>query len=384
MPKRALTAASVERIKPPQKGQVDIFDQGYPGLALRVSYGGRKSWVFFYRIGGKLRRMSLGTYPALSLKEAHDAWREARNNAQAGRDPSHAAKRSAGARDFASVLDDWFKRDQANNRSVESTRRLIDLDVTPVWQHRLVGDIDRADVMDILDRIVDRGSPIVARRLHAHLHRFFVWCVARGYIDVNPMMYLPKPAAARKRERVLSDDELSRGWRAVKELGWPHGAAIQLLILTGARRQEIAELTRAELKGDIIELSGGRTKNGQPHIIPLSSPALHILEAAPRVAGSNFIFTVQGRRPIASWSQIKRRLDSELGLPEWRIHDLRRTVATGLQKLKTPLEVTESILGHTSGSRGGIVGVYQRYDYAAEKRAALEAWGSHVMALVRP
>src|SRR5215831_9223301 len=115
MPKRALTAASVERIKPPQKGQVDIFDQGYPGLALRVSYGGRKSWVFFYRIGGKLRRMSLGTYPALSLAQAHGAWREARGSAQSGRDPSHTKKRSVGARDFASVLDEWFKRDQANN-----------------------------------------------------------------------------------------------------------------------------------------------------------------------------------------------------------------------------------------------------------------------------
>src|SRR5262249_320353 len=111
MPKRALTAASVERIKPPQKGQVDVFDQGYPGLGLWVSYGGRKSWVFFYRIGGKLKRMSLGNYPALSLAEAHEAWREARKNAQSGRDPSHAQKRSTGARNFASVLDEWFKRD---------------------------------------------------------------------------------------------------------------------------------------------------------------------------------------------------------------------------------------------------------------------------------
>ena len=381
MPKRALTAPSVERIKLPEKGQIDIFDQGYPGLALRVSYGGRKSWAFFYRIGGKLRRMSFGTYPAVSLAQAREAWREARKNAQAGRDP--ALKRSSSStRTFATVLDDWFKRDQANNRSAESTRRLLDLDVTPVWQHRLVGDIDRADVTDILDRIVDRGSPIVARRVRAHLHRFFVWCVARGYIDANPMMYLPKPGAERKRERVLSDRELARVWEASEKIGWPVGAAIQLLILTGARRQEITELRRAELKDDVIELGGNRTKNGHPHIIPLSSPALRTLKAAPRLVSSTFVFTVNGRRPIASWSLTKRRLDAELGLPDWRIHDLRRTVATGLQKLGTPLQVTEAILGHTSGSRGGIVGVYQRYDYANEKRAALEAWGAHVMALV--
>jgi integrase len=380
MPKRALTAASVERIKPPQKGQVDIFDQGYPGLALRVSYGGRKSWVFFYRLGGKLRRMSLGTYPALSLADAHEAWREARKNAQSGRDPSLAQKRSNGARDFASLLDEWFKRDQADNRSSHSTRRLIDRNVA--WGHRLVADIDRADVIEVLDRIVDRGSPIAARRAHAHLHRFFVWCVNRGYISVNPMMYLSKPAAERKRDRVLSDDELSRVWRAAEELGWPYGSALQLLILTGARRQEIAELNRAELKGDIIELSGSRTKNGQPHIIPLSSPALRIIESVPRVAGSDFLFTTAGKKPITGWALVKSNLDAKLGLPEWRLHDLRRTVATGLQKLKTPLEVTESILGHTSGSRGGIVGVYQRYDYDVEKRTALEAWGAHVIELI--
>jgi integrase len=383
VPKRTLTAASVERIKPPAKGQVDVFDAGYPGLALRVSYGGRKSWAFFYRIGGRLRRMSLGPYPAISLAQARDAWREARKSGQAGQDPSAARKQSTGPGHFEAVLEEWFKRDQSKNRSAASTKRLLNHDAVPAWRYRLMSDIKRSDIMHLLDEIVDRGSPITARRLHAHLNCFFNWSVARGYIDVSPMMHLPKPAAERKRDRVLSDEELSRVWKEAEKLGWPFGAAIQLLILTGARRQEIGGLRRSELKSETIELSGARTKNGQPHSIPLSPPALHILETVPRVAGSDFVFTTNGKVPISAWARIKAQIDHALKLPDWRIHDLRRTVATGLQKLKTPLEVTEAVLGHTSGSRSGIVGVYQRYDYADEKRAALNAWGHHVHTFVQ-
>ena len=138
MPSRALTAVSVARIKPPAKDQVDYFDKGFPGLALRVSYGGRKTWTFFYRIGGKLRRISLGTYPALGLAEAREAWREARQDVALGRDPTR--KPALPAQDFPAVLDEWFKRDQAKNRSRDAVRRMFAKDVLPVWSsHRNVG-----------------------------------------------------------------------------------------------------------------------------------------------------------------------------------------------------------------------------------------------------
>ena len=243
-------------------------------------------------------------------------------------------------------------------------------------------EIGRPDVMELIDSIVDRGSPVTARRVHAHLHRFFAWCVSRGYIDTNPMMYLSKPGVDNKRDRVLSDEELKRVWNEASALGWPFGSAILFLILTGARRQEIGGLRWSEIKDHRIELGGLRTKNGHAHSIPLSAPALQILETIPRVVDCEFVFTAKGKSAIANWSRTKAKLDHKLGF-EWRLHDLRRTLATGLQKLGTPLQVTKSILGHTAGSRGGIVGVYQRYDYANEKRAALEAWGEHVASLVR-
>ena len=327
--------------------------------------------------------MTLGTYPAMTLADAREAWRNARAEAKAGRDPAKSRKPERAAADFTSVFLEWLKRDQTKNRSHQSlVKRFIEKDVLPAWGHRQIGEIERRDVLDVIDAVVDRGSPIAACRVHAHLHRLFRWSVGRGIINTNPMAEMPKPAVAVKRDRVLADDELVAVWRAAELVGGPFGHALQLLILTGARREEIGGLRWSEISDGGISLSGERTKNGEAHSIPLSTPALNIFANVKRIDGCDFVFTFNGKKPIVGWPAVKSRLDQITGIASWRIHDLRRTTATGLQKLKTPLQVTEAVLGHTSGSKAGIVGVYQRYDYADEKRAALEAWGAHVMALV--
>jgi integrase len=133
----------------------------------------------------------------------------------------------------------------------------------------------------------------------------------------------------------------------------------------------------------VIRLASERTKNGEEHDIPLSQPALDILASLPRISGSEFVFTTTGDGPIVGWSKVKDALDDSIKIEQWRVHDIRRTVATGLQKLGTPLPVTEAVLGHVAGSRAGVVGVYQRHNYADEKRAALDAWAKHVMGLVK-
>jgi integrase len=380
--RRALTAATVERLKPPAKGQIEHFDKGFPGLALRVSYGGGKSWVFFYRVAGKLRRMTLGTYPALSLAEAREAWRDARQEAQRGRDPAIARKTERGSTGYAGVAEEWWRRDQAENRTAAEVKRMLDRYVLPAWGGRSIEEIRRRDVLDVIDAIADRGAISMARRVQSRLNRLFVWCVGRGILTVNPMQGLPKPGSDTKRDRVLSDDELVAVWCGAETLGYPYGRAVQLLLLTGARREEIGQLRWSEVQGDTIHLEGARTKTGNPHLIPLSTPAMALLEHAPRVAGSDYVFTVTGRKPIRGWSGAKIQLDELASISAWRIHDLRRTVATGMQKLGVVLQVVEAALGHTAGSRGGIVGIYQRHDYANEKRAALEAWGAHVVDLV--
>jgi integrase len=154
--------------------------------------------------------------------------------------------------------------------------------------------------------------------------------------------------------------------------------------LTGARREEIGQLRWSELDADSasINLRGARTKNAQPHTIPLSTVMSSLLNDVPRIGVSDYVFTTNGKTPVSGWSRVKDRLDQVALIDPWRLHDLRRTVATGMQKLGVGLQVIEAVLGHVSGSRAGVVGVYQRHSFDAEKRAALEAWGAHVIALV--
>lgn len=389
MPKIKLTDAAVEKLKAPAEGQVDYFDAAYPALALRVSAKVR-SWVFFGRVHGKLRRVTLGRYPTMTLKAARIRAGEVADQMSAGVDPT-AEKRAArtAIRDsFEAVADEWLKRDQAGNRSADEVRRVIERDVKTQWHGRMITDIRRRDVLELIDGIADRGAVTLARRVHSHLHRLFRWSVGRGIIDANPMADLPKPGSAVKRDRVLSDAELALVWRSAEQAGWPFRDLFRLLILTGARREEIAALRWSEIDGDVIRLTGARTKNGEPHDIPLSPQARAILDAVPRVAGSAFVFTTTGTSPVSGWSRAKANLDKrmvELGegapIEPWRLHDFRRTLATGLQRLGVGLEVIETALGHVGGSRAGIVGIYQRHRFADETRRALDLWADFVAEL---
>jgi len=375
MPKRALSDLTVKRAKPPTNGQVDIFDAGYPGFALRVSYGGGKSWVYFYRIGGRLRRRSLGTYPAVTLAEARQLWRDAKHQVSLGRDPGW---QRASDLNFESVAREWLKRDQADKRSLKEVTRIVEKELIPKWGQRSIRDIRRHDILVLSDRIADRGATTMARRVMAYVHRLFRWAKSRDLIESNPATDLPKPGREVARDRVLTDAELAAVWKAAVEIGWPYGPAAQLLILTGARRAEIAELKWSEIHGNTIKLSGARTKNAEPHDMPLSEQALDVLSRMPRIAGSEYVFG----KPLRSgaWSNAKIKF-SAAKIQPWRIHDLRRTVSTGMNELGTEPHIVEAVLGHTVK---GVAGVYNRAKYEAAKRAALKAWGAHVMALVQP
>lgn len=398
-PKRSLTAQSVARIKPPSSGQAEYFDGSYPGLALRVSYGGTKSWVYFYRLHGKLHRLTLGklrtlgtgekepdeTKPGfpLTLAGAREAWREASQNVAMGRDPARIRHHDKGANDFESRAREWLKRDQLKNRSHAEVQRVVERELIPAWGPRRVDEIEDRDVLDLIDSIADRGTVVMARRVLAYVHRFFQWEKSRRSIKTNPAADLPKPGVEVRRDRVLTDNELIEVWRASEQIGWPFGDAIRLLLLSGARREEIGQLRWSEIDGATIRLNGDRTKNAEAHDIPLSSAAVTVLKELPRIDGSDFVFTTTGRSPLSGWSFAKRRLDCLVPMSSrWRVHDLRRTVATGLQRLGVNLQTIEAVLGHVGGSRSGVVGVYQRHSFDAEKRAALEAWGAHVMTLV--
>jgi integrase len=381
---KALTVEGIKAMKRAKIGeQYDIFDQGYPGLHIRV---GRRNKTFctYYRLDKKLCRVKLGIFPAMTLAQAREAWRKVREDVAAGLQPVTKPIRTpapAPVLTFKRVFEDWMARDQADNRSARAVRKNMENEFLPLWADRAFKEIARSEIRDAIDKIADRGVVAMARRSHARLRRLFTWAVSRDIIAVNPMTGLEAPGSETERDRVLTDPELVAVWNAAGELGYPMGPAIQLLILTGARREEIGKLRWSEIDDGVIKLKGERTKNGEPHDIPLSSSARSLLANLPRFAESDFVFTYDGRRPVHSWPLAKQKIDAVVRIEAWRLHDLRRTTATNLQKLGVSLQVTESVLGHVSGSRAGVIGIYQRHQYAAEKSSALEAWAAYVDAL---
>jgi integrase len=414
-----LTALNIETWKKSAARQ-EILDRD--GLYFIVQPSGVKSWALRYRRkgDGKAVKHTIGSYPAISLKDARSAAIALRAEIERGADP-HGAK--VVARRRAAEVDDSFetiaKRYIAEyqfrrNRSWDWQARLLGLSPDPDapvtkecpplqvvkdgstearghrrrlslvdrWGERRIGDITDADIIAILDRISAR-APIMANRVHAILHRLFDWARSKKLLAANPCVGIERPSPEQSRDRVLDDKELRAVWKATDAIGHPYSAIVKLLILTGQRRQEIAGLrwSEVDLGERVIHLPKERTKNATAHDVPLSAQALAVIAGPPRLVDVDLAFTSR-RRPVNGFSKAKQRLDEACGVTDWTLHDIRRTVASGLQRLGVRLEVTEAVLNHKSGSVSGITAVYQRHDYAAEKRDALQRWADHVGALV--
>jgi integrase len=384
---RGLTVRGIEAIKP-AKHRREIPDGYLSGLYFVVQPTGARAWAVRYRHAGRTRKHTLGSYPALDLKAARELGSKALRTVAEGKDPAteKARARSAQANSIDSVIGEFVaKHCRRNNRprTAEETERTLRLHVLPRWRGRMVHDIAKRDVIDVLDRLVDAGTPIAANRTLAVVRKLFNWCVARDILSISPCMGVKPPSEEKSRDRTLSDRELKQVWLAADKIGWPFGPMLKMLILTGQRRDEVARMMWAEVDLDnrLWTLPRERVKNNEPHEVPLSDEAIAILKSVPRIEDSPYIFTTTGASPSSSYSRNKRRLDALARIAPWRLHDLRRTVATGMARLGINLPVIEKVLNHASGSFAGIVGVYQRHSFAEEKRQALAAWGKHVEGL---
>ena len=239
--KKHLTDAAIQRFRAPKEGSLEIFDLGYPGLALRIGHGGAKSFVLFHRVGGKLTRTTLGRWPRLSLADAHQAWRRVAE----GKAPT--VEQELTGELFATVAEQWLRLDCAPRHKASSlkvTERIVDHDLLPALGHKHIDQITRRDVAALIDSVVTR-APAKARGVHAALHRMLRWSVGRGIIASNPMDGMETPGKPSSRERVLTDAELAQVWKACDGM---HGAAVRLLMLTGARREEVAQLKWSEIQ----------------------------------------------------------------------------------------------------------------------------------------
>ena len=384
-----LTARAVETAKPAAVRR-EIPDALMPSLYLVVQPSGTKSWAVRYRHNGTTRKFTLGSHPAIDLKAARALAGKALRAAAEGRDPgqekaqARAARADTIDRAVAQFIERHCKR-KNRPRTAQETERLLRLHVMPRWRGRAVSSITRRDVLDVLDRVVDAGAPIAANRVLAATRKLFNWLLARDIIATSPCAGVKPPTDERSRDRVLDDKELRAVWLAAEEIGWPFGAMVKVLILTGQRRDEVARMEWSEIDfGDKLwTLPRERVKNDEKHEVPLSDTAVAVLKSVPRIAGSRYVFTTNGKAPSSGYSKGKRCLDALLSpdMPPWRLHDLRRTTASGMARLGINLPVIEKVLNHASGSFAGIVGVYQKHEFSQEKRHALDAWGAFVAGL---
>lgn len=422
MPTEKLTDRRVKTVRVAQGGdRLELWDTTIPGLGLRVAPDsgqseGTKTWFVRYRFGGAQRRLKLGTYPTLSLSKAHDAARGVFEDIAAGVDPAAERAKAAAPEPevltFAKLADRFIDRHaKRHTRSWETTKRHLDKHVVPHWGKRAAVEITRKDVNKLLNDLMDAGTPILANRVLAAVRKLFNWAVGEDELPTSPCIGVKPKAKEQDRERVLADSELGEVWRAADAIGQPFGPFIKLLMLTLQRRDEVAGMRWEELdlEAKVWVLPGKRAKNAKPHLVPLPALAVEILEGVPKVevkAGvpSPYVFTTTGTTPVSGYSRAKNTLDRLVlearqkaakergedpeqikGLEDWRFHDLRRTGATGLARLRVPKEIRERVLNHVEGQqRKGVAEIYDRYEYLDEKRDALDLWAAQVRNIRTP
>jgi integrase len=396
-----LTDLKIKNLPLPDKRR-EIPDGRISGLYFVVQPTGAKSWALRYRANGLPRKLTLGLYPALDLATARRRAQEALGEVAGGKDPAATKKafrevakadKAADDRRVARVAELFIERYVKRSGKVRASwaaeiERYLKVEILPHIGAKRIGNVTKHDILSVLDGIVDRGSPVTANRVLAVMRKFFNWASdVRGLIVVSPCKGIGAPTAESSRDRVLSDDEIRAAWAAFDDTGWPFGPLARLLLLTGQRLSEVAEAQWSEidLEAKAWKIPKERTKNDRAHEVPLSDAAVEIIRALPRIEGkAGYVFTATGARPVSNLKRLRealRRAASERDAAP-TLHDLRRTVATSLQRLGVRLEVTEAVLNHVSGSRKGIVGVYQRHEYAEEKRAALDAWARRLDAIV--
>jgi integrase len=368
---------------PRGRSEVTYFDSDIGGFGIRVRQGGSRSWVFQYDFAGKTKRITLGKVSAIDPAKARAIASELHAKVRLGQDPAavKAENQARAAETFGAAVRPYLQWQRARVRpsTLRHLERHLLVNLAPL--HSLpINKVDRRAIAAQLARMA--SSPVQANRTRSTLTSFLNWAMREGLIDSNPALATNK-YPERPRERVLSNAELRALWNALPGNGDDYTDIIKILVLTGAREREISDLAVAEIdfaKG-VIELPAYRVKNRRKHIIPMSDAVRTILESREQ-NGRNFVFGRSKTRGFSGWSKCKERLDEAIKIPSWTIHDLRRVVSTGMNEIGIEPHIVEAILGHVSGSRGGIAGRYNFALYESQKATALQRWAEHVAAIV--
>lgn len=421
MAKGEISKSTIDKLTP-GKSTVYLWDDELSGFGFKVTPAGHKTYLLQYRMGGRdapTRRIKIGDHGEWTPHKAREEAKRLRAQVTLGIDPLEGrrvrrkeavAKRAAemDAEQLAkrlrvsTLVDEWVDAMTAligtdngpRPRTVEFYSSTARKHIVPAIGDKPLPEVTKAEFRAML-KAIPAGSQALRRSVYATTSALCAWALEDQLIEANPLAGVKPPKAVSARDRALSQEELAIVWQASHQLRPVHRVFYRLLILTGQRREEVAGLQWSELDraAALWTLPAERAKNGNLHLVPLSPMAVAQLDAigGSRWPRSGPVLSLDGKRSIAGFSKLRKELDAAIAkvmadMPDppefkpWRVHDLRRTLATGMQQLGVRFEVTESILNHVSGSKAGVAGVYQTYDWAIEKREALDKWAEEKIA----
>jgi integrase len=410
--KRHLTDRALKALMPAKPGErYELRDSIVAGFGVRVNderdpsrpgKAGHVTFILYTRFPGSSAptRRALGRYPALTLEQARIKAAHWRELITKGIDPAideeraQLAEQRKRANTFAAVAEDFIVDKVSRERAGRAVKGDIQREFIPVWGNRPIAEITPHDVRAVIKTVKDRGAPYQAHNLLVLARRLFSWAIDQHVygLETSPCDRLkPKTIIGPKapRTRILTDREWRAFWNATAAMLYPYGPLFRVLALTGQRRSEVAEARWREfdLAAKLWSIPPQRMKSNAAHVVPLTPPVLTILESLPRFDGGDYLFTsTQGRKPISGFNRAKRALDvkmlAELGeLPPFVLHDIRRSVRTGLSALPVPDLIRELVIGHT---KPGLHKIYDQHTYIDEKRHALELWAARLQSIVEP
>lgn len=377
-----LTAKAVATLPAVPGKRMEYFDASVPGLALRVTPTGARSWSVLYRHRGRLRRMTLGALDLLSLADARERARDLLYAAGKGEDPDAAKQDAKQAQTVGELADLYIEKwAKPRKRSWKADDRMLRLKVLPTWKHRAVADITRRDVRTLVDDVADAGAPILANRLASLLSKLFAFALQRDLIGASPAVRIPRPGREQTRDRVYTEDEIRTLWTAWDALDAPMGAFYKLRLLTAQRGGEVAAMRWQDVDLDAgwWTIPAGISKNKLTHRVPLSASVLTIVESLqskdPQKPDTPATFVLAGARS----HRLQAEAAATFPVPGFHGHDLRRTAASLMAGGGVGRLTISKILNHAERT---VTAVYDRHSYDAEKAAALTWWDARLKAII--
>lgn len=396
MPTINFTARTIASLTREAGALVDYWDESLPGFGVRVSASGRKSWCVYYRIKGRKRRFSIGTYPAIGLADARDKAKTVLADVARGIDPMEIKHRERQAETVRELVDDYFEKyaKRETSRWKEELRK-FNKDILPHIGARKAKDVTKPDILDIVDRVLNRGAKVEANRILKTIKRVYNWGIERGILETNPCWGIKKPHKELPKDRVLTATEIKKVWDACEAEMYDEWSGtkkdkikvktiIQLYLTTAQRGAEIkkAEWPEIDLGNKLWTLPKEKMKNRLPHLVPLNGMSLKLFRELKMMTGQDRYCFPSPYVPdsnINNFQKAIERVRKRSGV-NFTAHDLRRTVASHMTSMGIPRLVVDKVLAHVCG---GIGAVYDQHDYLFEKTRALTLWNERLKLILK-